>query len=130
MNAALTSPATATFLGIPTIIFSLLIPLAGVAVFIYILAVRSMPLVRAMPDPRLNRFKERATAVLRLWLGQSRHPRYLQAGVLHIMLFSGFLILSVRSFSMVILRKPLVQEALTFSGLIGTGRSKILSNFP
>ena len=120
MNAALISPAGTTVLGIPTILFSLLIPIAGVAAFTYILAKRSMPLLRSQPDPRFDRFVERVYGVLRLWLGQSRHPRYMQAGVLHIMLFAGFLILSIRSFSMVILGIDPNFVPPGFSGFLGS----------
>ena len=120
MNAVLTSPAAATVLGIPTILFSLLIPVAGVATFTYILARRSMPMLRSQADPRFDRFQERLRGVLRLWLGQARHPRYMLAGVLHIMLFAGFLILSVRSFSLVILGIDPQFVPPGFSGIIGS----------
>lgn len=39
--------------------------------------------------------------MLKLWLGQYRHPRYMLAGVLHITLFAGFLILSLRSLTLI-----------------------------
>jgi Fe-S oxidoreductase len=41
--------------------------------------------------------------VLILWLAQGRHPRYLLAGVLHIVLFLGFLALALRSTQLVAL---------------------------
>ncbi len=44
---------------------------------------------------------ERLFAVLGLWLAQWRQPRYRLAGVLHILIFAGFLVLSVRSVTMV-----------------------------
>jgi Fe-S oxidoreductase len=79
-----------------------------------------MPMLRSQADPRLDRFQERLRGVLRLWLGQSRHPRYLLAGVLHIMLFAGFIILSVRSFSLVILGIDPHFVPPGFSGLVGS----------
>ena len=32
--------------------------------------------------------------VLKYWFGQWRHPRYLTSGVIHILIFAGFLISS------------------------------------
>ncbi len=36
------------------------------------------------------------------WLGQWKHPRYKFAGIIHILIFSGFLILATRAFSLLI----------------------------
>ena len=46
---------------------------------------------------------ERILLVLKIWLAQWRHPRYMLAGVLHIVLFFGFLILAARSTQLVVL---------------------------
>lgn len=43
MENALIAPAQYVFLFIPTVIFSLLIPVVGVAVFTYIMALRAAP---------------------------------------------------------------------------------------
>ncbi len=97
-------PAGYTFFGIfPAALISLAIPAIGVAVFTYIMARRLAPLVRANPDERLDRIGSRIKNLIVVWLGQIRHPRYLLAGVLHIVIFSGFLIISVRSVSLVIM---------------------------
>jgi len=103
METALISPANATVFGIPTVIFSVLIPVVGVALFTYIMAKRVAPLVLANPDYRFDRIPQRLWAVLKLWLGQLKQPRYRVGGVLHIMLFAGFIILSIRSLSLVFL---------------------------
>jgi Fe-S oxidoreductase len=103
MEAALISPATATVLGIPTMIFALIIPVIGVAIFTYIMAKRMAPLVRAMPDERLDRPVRRLAAVCKYYLGQYKHPRYLTAGIIHIVLFAGFFIISLRSITLVLL---------------------------
>ncbi len=102
MNPVLISPAKASFLGIPAVIFSFLLPIAGVALFAYIMARRMAPLVRAAPDPRLDRPGERLRRMLKYAVGQYRHPRYLLPGVLHIGLFSGFVVLSLRSITLVL----------------------------
>jgi hypothetical protein len=64
----LISPAKASFSGIPTLIFSVLIPVIGVAVFTYIMAKRITPLISASPDSRFDRTGWR-TCILRYFPG-------------------------------------------------------------
>lgn len=97
------SPATAVFAGIPLWIPFLLIPVLGLATFAYILARRAAPLLKAAPDPRLDLVGRRLLLVLKVWLAQWRQPRYLLAGLLHIVLFLGFLVLGARSIQLVVL---------------------------
>ena len=52
--------------------------------------------------PVLTSF-DRLARKLKFWLAQWKQPRYLLAGVLHIIIFAGFLVLSVRSVSLVVL---------------------------
>ena len=101
MQPALISPASSSFLGIPANIIYILIPLAGVGIFAYILFKRIAPLLKAAPDDRFNRFADRIGSVLKIWLAQWRHPRYMLAGVVHIFLFAGFLVLGARSTQLV-----------------------------
>jgi hypothetical protein len=101
MEAALISPAKATVFGIPTVIFSLIIPLVGVGIFTYIIALRLEPMVKASPDPRLNRPADRFFKMIQYAVGQYRHPRYMAAGIIHIIIFAGFVILSLRSITLV-----------------------------
>ncbi|MFO7714912.1 (Fe-S)-binding protein [Desulfosarcina sp.] len=103
MENALIAPAEYFFLFIPTVVFSILIPLVGTAVFTYIMAIRMAPLLKAAPDSRFDRIPQRIYNVLKIWLAQYRQPRYMLAGVVHIMIFAGFLILSIRSCSLVII---------------------------
>jgi Fe-S oxidoreductase len=116
METMLISPAKATVLGIPTVIFSLVIPIIGVAVFTYIMAKRIAPLLRAMPDERLDRPVKRLTAVLKYYVGQYKHPRYITAGIIHILLFAGFFIISLRSITLVLLG---ISEGYHLPGLEG-----------
>ena len=119
MENALIAPAKYFFLFIPTVVFSILIPLVGVALFTYIMAIRLAPLVKAAPDNRFDRIPQRIFNVLKIWLAQYRQPRYMLAGVVHIMIFAGFLILSVRSCSLVIIG---ISESFVmpgFGGLLG-----------
>ena len=103
MESALISPASATILGIPAQIIYILIPLIGAGIFAYIIGRRVAPLLKGAPDERFNRFPERIKSVLKIWLAQWRHPRYMLAGVVHIFLFAGFLILGARSTQLVFL---------------------------
>jgi Fe-S oxidoreductase len=103
MESALTSPAAASVLGIPTLIFAVLIPVLGTALFAYIMVRRLTPLVKAAPDDRFCCIPQRIGLILKMWLAQWRQPRYMLAGVLHILIFAGFIILGVRSTQMVIL---------------------------
>ncbi|MDY6906006.1 MAG: (Fe-S)-binding protein [Thermodesulfobacteriota bacterium] len=100
---SLTGPANYFLFGFfPMIIFSIIIPMVGVGCFTYIMAKRVAPLVKAAPDFRLNRFPERVFQVIKIWLLQWRQPRYRTAGILHIMIFVGFLVLSIRSTELVV----------------------------
>jgi Fe-S oxidoreductase len=103
MDFALIPPAKTFFLFIPNIVFSIVIPILGVGIFLYFIAVRAMPLLKAAPDMRWNRIPERIRQFFLMWLFQARHPRYMFAGILHILLFAGFIILSIRSLEMIII---------------------------
>ncbi len=101
MDFALIPPAASRFLTIPADVIYVLIPLVGVGIFAYMIYHRLRPLLRAAPDLRTNDLAARARRLLKIWLFQKRHPRYLLAGVLHILLFSGFLILGLRSLELI-----------------------------
>jgi Fe-S oxidoreductase len=103
MEPVLISPAKALILGLPSVIFSVIIPLSGICIFIYIIMRRMAPIVKASPDHRFNRISDRIIKLIKIWLFQYRQPRYMLAGVLHILIFAGFLILSIRSTSLVII---------------------------
>lgn len=97
-------PASYKLFGIfPTAILSFILPVIGIGLFAYIMARRFAPLVRANPDYRFNQIFDRVKNLIVIWLGQIRQPRYMLAGVLHIFIFAGFLILSIRSSSLVII---------------------------
>ncbi len=101
MQNALFSPAETYFLAIPASVVYTLIPIVGIGIFAWMIYVRLKPLLRAAPDVRWDRIGERVAQLVKMWLLQYRHPRYMLAGVLHILLFAGFLILGLRSLELV-----------------------------
>ncbi|MCF8029686.1 MAG: (Fe-S)-binding protein [Desulfohalobiaceae bacterium] len=117
MEHLLIPPAEISVLGIPGIFLSLLIPVVGICAFLYIIARRLIPLAKGTSDPRFDRFPTRIKKVLLYWLAQYKQPRYRLAGVLHILIFAGFIILSIRSISLVIMG---VNPEFVFPGLDGT----------
>ena len=74
----------------------------GVAIFFYIVAKRLVPLVRAQRDFRFDQPIVRLGNVFKFWLGQWKHPRYKFAGTLHILIFTGFILLAARAFTVLI----------------------------
>lgn len=101
MEPMLLPPAEASILGIPLILFAVVIPVVAISLFTYIMAKRLEPLYKARRDPRLNLFFARTWHMVKFAIGQYRQPRYYAAGLLHIFIFAGFMILSVRSVSLV-----------------------------
>ncbi len=110
------SPAETIYWFIPGRILFSIIPLLGVACFAYIVWKRLVPLLHAERDLRFDRPLARLMTVLQFWLGQWRHPRYIGAGILHILLFSGFLVLALRAFTLLILG---VDDHFVMPGLSG-----------
>ena len=94
---SLQSPAPTTFWFLPGHILFLLIYFLGFACFAYILGKRIGPLIKAEADLRFDQPLARLGLVLKFWLGQWKHPRYRFAGIIHILLFAGFLILITRA---------------------------------
>jgi hypothetical protein len=101
MQNVLIPPAETSFLAIPASVVYTLIALIGIGIFAYMIFKRLKPLLKAAPDRRWNLFGERLGQLIKIWLMQYRHPRYMLAGVLHILLFAGFLILSLRSLELI-----------------------------
>ncbi len=113
------SPAQTTFYSVPGQVLFIAIALLGIAFFTYTLWRRSLPLLHASDDPRFNRLPERLARTFKFWLWQWRQPRYRFAGVLHILIFAGFLVLAARSLSLIL--QGCVGPALSpdFTGTFG-----------
>ncbi len=100
---AIQSPAQATYWLIQGRILFLFLHLLGTACFAYIVAQRLRPLLRGQRDFRFDRPLVRLGKVLQFWLGQWKHPRYRTAGIMHVLIFAGFIILAARAFSLLVL---------------------------
>jgi Fe-S oxidoreductase len=94
------APADQSYLGIPGPALQFLLLAVALAAFAWIMYRRITVLRRAAPDPRLDNIGQRVKRALVVGFGQSRQPRYRVAGILHILIFFGFLILSLRSLTL------------------------------
>ncbi|MBT7085381.1 MAG: (Fe-S)-binding protein [Desulfobacterales bacterium] len=101
----LISPAKYIIFGfLPGWLLSILFVVVGVGTFTYIMAKRIAPMIKAAPDnSRFDRIPDRIIQTIKVWLLQIRQPRYMLAGVLHILVFFGFLTLFLRTNSLVVI---------------------------
>ena len=67
--------------------------------FAYVAARRLAPSFARSAISDLTGPTLRLGRVLQFWLAQWRHPRYRFAGIVHILIFAGFLILASRAFA-------------------------------
>lgn len=93
-------PTDLSILGIPGIAIHYFLLIIALSLFVFIMGRRISLLRLAAPDPRWDSIGERIRRMLSVGFGQSRQPRYPFAGILHILIFFGFLILLIRSISM------------------------------
>lgn len=94
-------PADTPLLGIPAPAIALVILFVAICFFCYVMYRRIDVLRKGAPDPRLSDIPTRIWRTLVYGFGQWRQPRYFGAGVLHILLFAGFMILSLRSITLI-----------------------------
>ncbi len=97
------SPADATYWLISGRSLFLTLHLLGIACFFYIVGRRLLPLIRAERDFRFDRPWQRLGKVMKFWLGQWKHPRYPLAGILHVLVFAGFILLISRAFAVLMM---------------------------
>ena len=95
------APAAQTYLGLSGPALQLLLLVLSLGAFGFIMWKRVGLLRLGAPDPRLDQLATRLAKLLVVGFGQSRQPRYPVAGILHILIFFGFLILSVRSVTLI-----------------------------
>ncbi len=94
----------------------LIIHILGVLCFAYIVAKRLVPMLRGQRDLRFDQPWARLGRVFTFWLGQRKHPRYKTAGILHIFIFAGFIVLAMRAFTTLIVG---VSQDFVMPGLSG-----------
>jgi Fe-S oxidoreductase len=101
MQALSATPQLVSWLSKGVVLFWF-VHILGLVCFVYIIARRLVPLTRAERDPRFDHPLLRLSNVLKYWLGQWKHPRYKTAGILHILIFGGFIVLALRAFTVLI----------------------------
>lgn len=94
-------PATETYFGITGYIFGWLILVIALALFFYIMYKRYLLMCSGQSDPRFSSVGKRILDLFTYGFIQKRQPRYLWTGILHMMIFWGFVILGLRSVDLV-----------------------------
>ncbi len=93
-------PALERYMGVPGYLLTLFILLAGLALFLYIIYRRFQLLRSANSDVRFDSLWQRFSDLVIYGILQWRQPRYLWIGILHIMIFWGFVVLALRTISL------------------------------
>ncbi|OQY47139.1 MAG: hypothetical protein B6240_06365 [Desulfobacteraceae bacterium 4572_87] len=78
-----------------------IIAIVALTVFAFIIRSRIELLLAGQKDPRFSNLKQRFLDLIEFGFIQKRQPRYLWAGVIHIMIFWGFVVLGLRSLDLV-----------------------------
>ena len=78
-----------------------IIAIVALTVFAFIIRSRIDLLLKSEKDPRFSNLKQRFLDLIEYGFIQKRQPRYLWAGVIHIMIFWGFVVLGLRSLDLV-----------------------------
>ncbi len=112
-------PAQASYWFISGRELFLFIHMLGLVCFAWIVARRLVPLLRANADFRFDRPLARVRLLAQYWFAQWKHPRYPGAGLLHILIFAGFIILAARAFSVIISATSPGFVMPGFSGAVG-----------
>lgn len=93
----LNHPASETVLGYPGVYLSWLVLIVGLSFFGYTIFKRYRLIRLGKADPRWSDLGTRISGLIRDGILQRRQPRYLFAGVLHIIIFWGFVVLGLHS---------------------------------
>ena len=95
-------PTERLALGLPgRVVFGLLV-LAALVAFAYSISRRVRVLLAGQPDDRFQRIPERVLRTFQYAFAQKRMFRDPYAGVFHILIFSGFVVLTVRTLELVV----------------------------
>ena len=113
MMDGIQSPAQAIYWGIDGQLLFGSITLIAFSLFACIVWRRFAFLVENAPDPRFMNLDLRLRIVLKYWLVQWKQPRYRFAGILHIIIFAGFLALAANSISLLLIGLGISEPRLT-----------------
>jgi len=107
-------------------VFGLLVLLA-IAVFVYSMSRRIRVLLAGRPDNRFTRIGERILRTLEYAFAQKRMFRDFYAGFFHILIFGGFLVLTVRTIALVV--EGLVPHFVLLRGVPGNAYTLVKDVF-
>jgi Fe-S oxidoreductase len=122
-------PASEIYLWFPGYYMAWAILIFGLAGFFFTMFKRLRLIRQGRPDPRFSDIRKRILDLLKDGILQRRHPRYLFAGVLHIVIFWGFVIFGLHSIDLVAggLRPGYALPLM--EGLIGTAYATVKDFF-
>jgi Fe-S oxidoreductase len=95
------NPALQTHFGIQAFVFGWIVFVLGAGLFFSLLYRRYLLLRAGQPDPRFDALPSRVLDLFRYGFLQTRQPRYLWAGVIHLVIFWGFVVLGLRSVELI-----------------------------
>ena len=95
-------PTERTIVGVPGPVFFGLLVLLATAAFVYSMSRRVRVLFATAPENRFDRIATRIWKTIEYAFLQKRMFRDLYAGVFHIFLFTGFIVLLVRTIALVV----------------------------
>jgi Fe-S oxidoreductase/nitrate reductase gamma subunit len=95
-------PTERVLFGLPGTVFLGLVLLVAVVAFVYSVSRRIRVLLAGAPEPRFDRIGLRIRKTLEYAFAQKRMFRDLYAGVFHMLIFSGFVVLTVRTGELVV----------------------------
>ncbi len=93
--------ASTTYWGIPGFCIAWLLFLTAVGLFGMLIWRRYLLIRAGQPDPRFHDIPKRVKDLIVYGLVQKRQPRYLVSGAIHLMIFWGFVVLSIRTIDLV-----------------------------
>ena len=95
-------PAAERYLNLPGSLIAWTLLLLALSLFFFSLYRRMSLLRSGRPDPRWGDWGERLKGLLLYGLLQKRQPRYFWAGVIHFLIFGGFMVLGLRSLDLIV----------------------------
>jgi Fe-S oxidoreductase len=95
-------PTERVILGLPGRTVFVLLVLLAIVVFVYSMSRRIRVLIAGRPDNRFGQIPRRILETLRFAFAQERMFRDFYAGFFHILIFAGFVVLTVRSIALVV----------------------------